>query len=109
LRRLRGAGAFEAVFAAGRRIDGRYLQIVAAPAAQSPGRIGYVIGRKSIPRAVDRNRLRRRLRELVRTERPALDAYDIILRVRNVVPASEVPSAAAEAAQLLQRLLASRR
>jgi ribonuclease P protein component len=56
--RLRGTGAFEAVFAAGRRLDGCYLQLVAAPAAQSIGRIGYVIGRKAMPRAVDRNRLR---------------------------------------------------
>ncbi|MEO5766095.1 MAG: ribonuclease P protein component [Casimicrobiaceae bacterium] len=104
--RLRGAGAFEAVFAAGRRLDGRYLQLVAAPAAQSIGRIGYVIGRKSMPRAVDRNRLRRRLRESVRAARPALEAYDVIVRVRGVVPAADVPAAAAEGARLLQRLLA---
>jgi len=94
------------VFAAGRRLDGRYLQVVAAPAAQSIGRIGYVIGRKAIPRAVDRNRLRRRLREVVRAARPALDAYDVIVRVRSAVPAAEVSSAVAEGVRLVQRLLA---
>jgi len=60
-----------------------------------------------MPRAVDRNRLRRRLREIVRGARPALDAYDVIVRVRSVVPAAEIPAAAAEGARLLQRLLAS--
>jgi len=61
-----------------------------------------------MPRAVDRNRLRRRLREIVRAARPALDAYDVIVRVRSAVPTAEVHSAVAEAARLLQRLLASR-
>jgi len=105
--RLRGSGAFEAVFAAGRRLDGRYLQLVAAPAAQSIGRIGYVIGRKAIPRAVDRNRLRRRLREIVRAARPPLDAFDVIVRVKSPVAAAEVPLAVAEGARLVQRLLAT--
>ena len=37
-----------------------------------PGRVGYVIGTKQLPRAVDRNRLRRMLREAIRARRPAL-------------------------------------
>jgi ribonuclease P protein component len=93
------------VFAAGRRLDGRYLQLVAAPAAQSIGRIGYVIGRKSMPRAVDRNRLRRRLREIVRAARPSLDAFDVIVRVKSPVAPAEVSLAAAEGARLMQKLL----
>jgi len=108
LHRLRGSGAFEAIFAAGRRLDGRYLQLIAAPAARPAGRIGYVIGRKAMPRAVDRNRLRRRLREHVRAARPGLDAFDVIVRVRNPVPSAAVPAAAAEGLALLQRLLAPR-
>lgn len=61
-----------------------------------------------MPRAVDRNRLRRRLREVVRAARPALDAYDVIIRVRSAVPAAEVRDAVAEGARLLQRLLSPR-
>jgi ribonuclease P protein component len=59
-------------------------------------------------RAVDRNRLRRRLREIVRAARPALDAFDVIVRVRSAVPAAEVASAVAEGARLVERLLGSR-
>ena len=61
-----------------------------------------------MPRAVDRNRLRRRLREIVRAARPALDAYDVIVRVRSAVPAAEVATAVAEGGRLVQRLLALR-
>lgn len=59
-----------------------------------------------MPRAVDRNRLRRRLREIVRAARPALDAYDVIVRVRSAVAPAEVAGAVAEGARLVQRLLA---
>lgn len=102
--RLRGAGAFESVFASGRRYDGRYLQLIAVRASEAPGRVGYVIGRKSMPRAVDRNRLRRRLREHVRATRPALVAWDVILRVRRAVARDEVEAAVDEALQLIARL-----
>jgi ribonuclease P protein component len=103
--RLRGVGAFEAVFQSGRRLDGRFLQLVAAPATSSPGRIGYVIGRKAIPRAVDRNRLRRRLRETLRAARPAIEAYDLIVRVKRSVAPAEIVAAVDEGASLLRALL----
>jgi len=82
------------------------VQLVAAAAVQTPGRIGYVIGRKTLPRAVDRNRLRRRLRETVRAMRPALMPYDVILRVKKVANRMEIDAAVSEAAGLLQALVA---
>ena len=82
------------------------MQLVATAAAQTPGRIGYVIGRKTLPRAVDRNRLRRRLRETVRAMRPALMSYDVILRVKKVANRMELDAAVSEAAGLLQALVA---
>jgi len=94
------------VFRAGRRSEGRHVQLVAAAAAQTPGRIGYVIGRKTLPRAVDRNRLRRRLRETVRAMRPSLLGYDVILRVKKVANRTELDAAVVEAAELLAALVA---
>ncbi len=107
--RLTGQGAFEAVFRAGRRTEGRFLQLVAAPAATRPGRTGYVISRKTLPRAVDRNRLRRKLRELVRALRPAVADFDIILRVKRCANRVEQDAATAEAQRLLSALLAAPR
>ena len=95
------------MFRTGVRIDGPYLQLIAAPAARSPGRVGYIIARRSIPLAVDRNRLRRRLREVVRQARPAASDYDMILRVRGPIARQAVAAAAAEGAGLVARLLES--
>jgi ribonuclease P protein component len=106
--RLTGPGAFEAVFREGRRSEGLHVQLVAAAAARTPGRIGYVIGRKTLPRAVDRNRLRRRLREVVRALRPALAAYDVIVRVKNVANPQQLDAAMTEAASLLAQLAVRR-
>ena len=78
--------------------------MIAAPAAQVPGRVGYVIGRKAMPRAVDRNRLRRRLRERVRASRPAVLRYDIILRVRRSVSRGDIEAAVNESVALLRKL-----
>ncbi len=105
---LTGQRAFEAVFRNGRRIDGLYLQLVAVPAATSPGRTGYVIGRKVSVRAVDRNRIRRKLREIVRTLRPALDGFDVILRVKRAANRVEQDAVALEAVAMLTALAAHR-
>jgi ribonuclease P protein component len=88
-------------------VDGRFVQLVAAPAAIDPGRVGYVIPRRAIPLAVDRNRLRRRLREAVRAARPAIERLDVILRVRQPIARGDIPAASAEARDLLRRALAS--
>jgi len=81
--------------------------LVAAPAALAVGRVGYVIGGKAIPRAVDRNRLRRRLRETVRAARPAIERFDVILRVKRAVTPDEIAVAAAEGSTLVGKLIAT--
>lgn len=73
-------------------------------ASGAPGRVGYVIGRKSMRLAVDRNRLRRRLRERVRAARPALADWDVIVRVRRAIRRDEIAAAVDEATLLIGRL-----
>jgi len=67
-----------------------------------------VIGGKAIPRAVDRNRLRRRLRETLRAARPAIEIYDVIVRVKRAVVTNDIQAAAAEGPVLVEKLLAAR-
>jgi len=67
--------------------------------------VGYIIARRSIPLAVDRNRLRRRLREAVRGARPEACRYDMILRLRGPLVRKDIRAAADEAAGLLARLI----
>jgi ribonuclease P protein component len=95
---------FDRLFRAGHRLDSPWVQLIVAPAANPPGRIGYVIGAKQMPRAVDRNRLRRVLREAIRTRSAALAGLDIVIRLRRACARSEVERVASEALVLLDRL-----
>jgi ribonuclease P protein component len=79
---------------------------VAAPARAHPGRVGYVIGKKALRHAVARNRVRRVLRVAVERVRPAIEAFDVILRVKRGCTREEVRLVAAEAAVLLAGLVA---
>ncbi|TMG99010.1 MAG: ribonuclease P protein component [Betaproteobacteria bacterium] len=102
--RLRGASAFAGLFKAGRRLNGAHLQLLASPAERSVGRVGFVIGKKLLAGAVERNYLRRLLREAVRQRRPALDSFDIVLRLRTPCPPRVLPSLLHEASELLATL-----
>jgi len=102
--RLTGQGAFEAVFRTGRRVEGLHLTLVVAPSVVPGGRTGYVIGKKVAARAVDRNRLRRKLREVVRATRPSLPDLDVIVRVKRARGRAEQDAATAEAVRLFARL-----
>jgi len=79
--------------------------LLAAPAARIPGRVGLVVGKKALPLAVDRNRVRRMLRESLRQARPALEAYDVILRLKRGCPRTEYACVAADAAALIASLV----
>jgi len=105
VRRLTGHGAFESVLRHGRRIEGLYVQLIVAKAPASGGRIGYIIGRKVSSRAVDRNRIRRKLREAVRAQGDAIAGQDVVLRVTRARSKAEQDAAALEAARLLAGLV----
>lgn len=57
-----------------------------------------------LPRAVDRNRLRRCLRETLRAAAPGINSFDVILRLKRTASRSEIDLVRAEAQQLLERL-----
>jgi ribonuclease P protein component len=106
--RLRGPVQFAAVFRRGRRFEGRRVQLIAAPAAGPVGRVGYVIATRQLKRAIDRNRLKRMLREAIRARRPEMNAFDMVLRLRTACTRPELALAAAEAAALLDELRSGR-
>lgn len=55
----------------------------ADPAGAVAGaRIGIVVGRKNLPRAVDRNALKRIVREAFRDQRSELPSRDLLFRLR---------------------------
>ena len=77
-----------------------------ASAKQVPGRVGLVVGRKALPRAVDRNRFKRKVREVLRRERAHLESYDLIVRLKRPAPGSELALAIEEAEGMIGLLRA---
>jgi len=63
-----------------------------------------VVGRKALARAVDRNRFKRKVREALRRARPAIEAYDLIVRLKRPAPGPELDAAAEEVAGLIALL-----
>ena len=104
--RLSGADAFDAVFRNGRRREGRFLQMISTDAAYGCGRVGIVIGSRALSRAVDRNRVRRMLRVRLADARPAIERYDLVLRLKKPAARAEFQLIADEATQLLSSLTA---
>lgn len=102
--RLAGAGAFESLFERGRRIDGRYMQLIVAATGAPQGRVGFVISRKALSRAVDRNRLRRQIRAMLAARADVLAAFDIIVRVKAPLKRADLAAAATEARALIARI-----
>ena len=51
------------------------------PDGLNDARLGVVVGKKLLKRAVDRNRVKRIVREQFRRERPNLPACDLIVRL----------------------------
>ncbi len=67
-RRLLRAAEFRHVFSDPLRVSDRYFTVLARPAAEvrASSRLGLAIARKQLRRAVDRNRVKRLIREFFR-------------------------------------------
>jgi ribonuclease P protein component len=77
-RRIRRRREFQRVFDAGRRAHGRYLTIIAAPAPGTESRVGIVASKK-LGGAVVRNRAKRLIRQVFRTETGPDRASDLVI------------------------------
>lgn len=66
--------------------------------------MGYVIAKKALPLAVDRNRLRRMLRPIVAAARSDIEAYDLIVRLKKPCSREALRAVALEAQELLGML-----
>lgn len=85
----------------GRRIRGARFSLYGRPNAVGLARIALVVPKKLVPRAVDRNRIRRIARETFRLQQEHLVGLDLVVRLVRV-PEGE-PVSAAELVPLLAR------
>jgi ribonuclease P protein component len=92
-RRLRSRAEFDAVREGGRRVQTRFLTVLALPNACGRDRLGIIASRR-LGDAVLRNRAKRRVRELfrLRTDRADMESGQLSLDLV-VIPRREVAEA----------------
>lgn len=90
------------MLADGRRFFGKRFHVQARPNGAAGARLGIIAGRKTVARAVDRNRSKRLIREMFRSVRGALGSVDVIVLCRQPIPRGENAAARSE----LERLFA---
>lgn len=85
--RLLNAAQFDVVFKNGRRFTAGPFTAVMASNGLGFARLGFAISKKHAPLSVQRNRVRRLLRERFRQQQQALAAVDLVLMLRGKLPA----------------------
>lgn len=89
------------MFRQGHHNSGRLLAIRSAPNEVGTTRFGYSISRR-VGKAVVRNKVRRRLREIVRSL-PLAESFDVVISARPAAAAADFHSLKSEAEQLFRR------
>jgi ribonuclease P protein component len=80
--RIRNKKDFSEIYKKGRRLKGRYFVLVFVPNGLNYSRLGVVVSKKVGP-ARDRNRVKRRFRELFRRNKSLLPGnFDLVLIAR---------------------------
>ena len=98
------AAAFRRVFQAAQRSQDRYFTVLYRSSEAKQARLGFAVGKKALPRAVSRNRIRRICRESFRHQREHLGAVDIIILARRPADSASNSELFASLAKHWQRL-----
>ena len=80
--RLRQAADYKAVFAGGRRHTDACFTVISLPSDESSARLGMVVSRKVSKLAVQRNRIKRQIRESFRQHCGELPNVELVIMAR---------------------------
>lgn len=104
-KRLLTPRQFKAVFdSPSGKLPGRNVLILVRENGLPHPRIGLVIGKKSVKLAVERNRIKRQLRETFRLHQMELTGWDIVVIARKGLADLDNPELARQFAKLWRRL-----
>jgi ribonuclease P protein component len=81
-RRLRRKSDFEAAYARGRRFGNGFFAVTAMPNDIGGPRLGLAVSVKNAGSSVERNRIRRTIRESFRLHQHELPAVDLVVSAR---------------------------
>lgn len=84
--------------------SGEYFQLFGRPNGLANARIGLVVSRKVAKQAVQRNYMKRVVREFFRHNRSNYSGIDIVVRVRQRFGRDTRPAALAELASMIHKL-----
>lgn len=88
-----GTSDIVALLAGGRTVKRSGFNVLLKPNALDAPRLGLIVPKRVMPRAVDRNRVKRLAREWFRNNQARLGSRDILIRVtRKVVLMTELES-----------------
>ncbi|HKN23966.1 MAG TPA: ribonuclease P protein component [Candidatus Acidoferrum sp.] len=102
--RLVRSGDFDAVYRAGKRFSSSHFTVFVRSNELALSRFGFSI-KKALGGAVVRNRIRRRLREMVRCHRQEISAgWDIVIHPKSSVAKAPFQALTEDLLRLLRKL-----
>jgi ribonuclease P protein component len=102
-RRLDGPHAYAAVFAYKCWVNGRWFQVYAKPNGAEIARLGVVVSKRIMKKAVARNYYKRLARDVFRHECADVAGADFVVRPRERIESDAAVPARVEMANLLRR------
>lgn len=102
--RLLKTDDFSSVFNFRKRVSGRYLVFHYQSNELAYARLGLVVGKKIARRAVDRNYIKRVIRELFRLNQHQLPGVDLVIRPHMIFGRSEFTEIEQEFMELVSKL-----
>jgi len=109
MKRLASKEDFRRVYAGGQLQYGRYVVVTALPVDDDTVRVGFSVGKK-VGNAVTRNRVKRRLREIVRAAAAEIKpGYYIVVGAKRSSPAASFQELRADLLEAMQGLKCLRR
>lgn len=105
--RLTRPSEYKKVFAQGRRHSAGCFVFLVTPNTLGTARLGLVVPARQLPRALDRNRVKRTVRESFRALRSTLPPLDIVVMLRANARGQDNQALRALLSQLWRRLQAA--